>query len=386
MKSIYSTPKVVKYDDLSKPWFVYFRYNKKLFRYKFGINYINNYKERLEEANALRDALSIKLKEGWNPTLPEIESQNSKLTLSEALDFALSKKKSLVGPKTYSGYKGSIAFIKEAIVSLNLKNLLIAETKRVHVKTILEKVREQRSATNKSYNKYLDHFRAVLGELIQWDIIEFNPANKINNMPVGEVQANVPPTEKQHKIIKTYLEENHNYFYKFIVTLFHTGIRPEEILKIQLKMVNMENGEIILPPEITKTDKERVVPINQYFYKMLLSMEFENLPDHYYLFGSFRQSGKGNVGGKLDFIPGPTKMKRDTATKRWKKIVKDGLGIQVNMYSYKKAGADAKIIAGMDLDSLRELYGHSSKMMTLKYITVIKQIHRKQILEHSPDF
>ena len=57
MKSIYTIPKVVKYDDLSKPWFVYFRYNKVLFRYKYGINYINNYKKREVEANLLRDAL-----------------------------------------------------------------------------------------------------------------------------------------------------------------------------------------------------------------------------------------------------------------------------------------------------------------------------------------
>ena len=379
-------PKIVKYDDLSKSWFVYFRYDKKLFRYKFGINYINNYKERLSEAEALRDALKIKLKEGWNPNLPDIVSQNSKLTLIEALDFALAKKKPLVGPKTYSGYKGSIAFVKSAIAALHLQNLLITETKRVHIKTILEKVKEQRAASNNSYNKYLDHLRAILSELIQWDTIEFNPANNIKNMHVGETQANIPPTASEHQIIKENLEVNHRYFFNFIVTLFHTGIRPEEILKIKLKMIDLENGEITLPPEITKTDKERVVPINQFFYQTLLNMDFLNLPQDYYLFGSFRDPGKGNVGGKLDFIPGPTKMKRDTATKRWKKIVKDGLGIQANMYSYKKAGADAKILAGMDLDSLRELYGHTSKMMTLKYITVIKQIHRKQILEYSPDF
>lgn len=105
------------------------------------------------------------------------------------------------------------------------------------------------------------------------------------------------------------------------------------------------------------------------------------------MFGSFRQPGKGNVGPKLDFIPGPTKMNRDTATRRWESVVKIGLGFKdVNMYSNKHAGANAKILAGMDLDALRELYGHTSKLMTTKYATVIKEVYRKQIMENSPDF
>ena len=52
------------------------------------------------------------------------------------------------------------------------------------------------------------------------------------------------------------------------------------------------------------------------------------------MFGSYRDKGKGNVGKFLDFIPGPTKIKRDTATKRWKRIVKDGLKINVNLYVF----------------------------------------------------
>jgi site-specific recombinase XerD len=43
-------------------------------------------------------------------------------------------------------------------------------------------------------------------------------------------------------------------------------------------------------------------------------------------------------------------------------------------------------LAGIDLDTLRELYGHTSKMMTMRYAKVVKEVYRKQILEKSPDF
>jgi len=46
---------------------------------------------------------------------------------------------------------------------------------------------------------------------------------------------------------------------------------------------------------------------------------------------------------------------------------KIGLGFKsVNMYSNKYAGANAKILAVIDLDALRKLYGHTSKLMTTK--------------------
>jgi hypothetical protein len=40
-------------------------------------------------------------------------------------------------------------------------------------------------------------------------------------------------------------------------------------------------------------------------------------------------------------------------------MVKDDLGT-MNLYAMKHHGADKKILAGMNMDGLRELYGHSS--------------------------
>jgi integrase len=386
-QSNFTIPKVIKYDDLNKSWYVYFRFGGNKLVYKKGINYIKSYKKRLSEANALAKALHEKLKSGWNPLIPDEFDTSSSMNLIQALEFALEKKKDSLACKTYLGYSGSIGFVKTAIKALSLNYLPIAEVKRVHVKTILEKIKTQRKASNNSYNKYLDHFRAVLSELIQWDIIQFNPANNIKNLPVAESRANIPPTPQEQILIKNELQKNHIPFWNFIATIFHTGIRPAEILKIELGMINLENSEIILPPEITKTNKERIVPVNQFLKLIYESMNFEKLPKEYFLFGSFREPGKGNVGGKLDFIPGPTKIKRDTATKRWETVIKKGLGLKhINMYSEKHAGANAKILAGMDLDALRELYGHTSKLMTTKYATVVKEVYRKQILEKSPDF
>jgi integrase len=387
MKPEFTEPKLVKYNDFSKPWYVYFRYRGKLFRYTCDLNRIKDFTKRLKEFEALRISYYKKLKSGWNPLVPVAEFEDgSDMTLYQSLEFAIDKKAPHIDPKTLSGYNGTVRFCKESIRALGLGHLPIAGTKRVHIKALMEDMKKQRKWSNKAYNKHLGHLQAVLSELIQWDVIQFNPAHNIKMMKVEDAVINTPTSSEVKKII-SHLKSEHPDFYEFVSVIYHTGIRPVEITKLKFEMVDLENRLITLPPIITKNRKRfRVVPINDFLWKDLKNRLTSCNNNEYYLFGSYRPSGKGNVGLHKDFVPGPTKMNRDTATKRWEKVIKIGLGINVNMYSMKHYGADMKILAGVDLEALQTLYGHTSKLTTQIYAKQIKTVHRRQILELSPDF
>ena len=383
MKPIYSIPKVSKTTSL---WYVHFRYEGKQFRYKMNLNKIEDLEERAESFNRLCIAIYEKLRSGWNPNLKEVPEMGTNYTFLEALDFALSKKKPNISKKTALGYEGTIKFIKTATKQLRLINLPITEVKRVHIKTIMEKAQSNRCWTNNAYNKHLNQLKAVMSELIQYDIIESNPAHNIKNLRIEESIAHAPATDEQMKAIKKELLENHYNFYIFILLIYNLGIRPEEILKITLDMIDLDADLIVLPPNITKGRKKyRTLPITKQLKTFLESLNFEELPKSYYLFGSFRQQGKGNVGASVDFIPAPTPLKRDTATKRWHKIVKVGLGINVTMYSMKKYGANKKAEAGISIDAIQGTFGHSKKETTLIYLTKQNEINRKEIMDKSPD-
>lgn len=385
MKPVYTVPKLVKYDDLKKTWYVFFRYHGKLIKRTYDINRIHNYKQRLIAGEELAKALHIKLKDGWNPLMPDcIVEEHASLTLYQALEFALDKKQAQICAKTYSGYIGTLRFAKTAIQELNLGYLPITDTKRVHIKTILEHLYKKRSWSNNAYNKHLGHLQAVLSELIQWDIIQFNPAHNIKKMTVMDVKANIPPTPSQFREIEYHLKSKHYGLYAFMSIIYHTGIRPVEITRMKMGMLNRTRMEFVLPASITKTKKQRIVPINEFLWNDLKPIFEKEYPDSFYMFGSGRPSGKGNIGLHKDFNPGITKMNRDTVTKRWEKVVKIGLGIPVNLYSIKKLGANAKIMAGMSIRALQELFGHSSEVTTEIYITKLEEVIRKEILEKSP--
>lgn len=147
-------------------------------------------------------------------------------------------------------------FIKESIPKTKTSNILITEIKRVHIKLILEKTQQLRNWSNKSYNKNLGYLKAILSELIQWDIIEHNPSHGIKSLKVGEVTKFTPASDDEVTKIKEKILSDFLSFYAYIITIFNRGIRPEELLHIQIRMINLEKSQIVLPSNITKTDRE----------------------------------------------------------------------------------------------------------------------------------
>lgn len=386
MKKQFSVPKLIKYDDLSKSWYVYFRfYNNefpagKIFKFCKDINQnFKTYRQRQIAGEALAAALHENLKRGWNPFVPDLTHEFEGMTFYQALEFAMEKKKDNLAIGTYRDYMGTIRFVKTAISDLGLNYLEISEAKRAHIKTILEHIKKKRAWSNFAYNKNLSYLQAALSELIQWDIIPYSPAHKIKPLQVGETRANIPPTESEMKSIKANVSLKDPNFWFYVSLLYCTGIRPVEITRIKMSMIDPLNRCIILPADCTKNKRERIVPIIDFVWSQLSDVLSTHYSKDWYLFGSARPSGEGNRGKHKDFLPGPTMLKRDTATKRWHKLVKEDLGIDKNLYAMKKAGANAMIKAGMSRWALKELFGHTSELTTEIYITNQNEMLRKEV-------
>lgn len=387
MKSKFTIPKLNK---SSKYWYAHYRYEGIQFRETWGLNKITDLKERESNYKDYCKMLLKDLESGWNPNIPDAIQGQEDMYIVEALRFSLEKKQPHIDSKTYRTYRGTVDLFEQTISKLGIKQLKIADLKRIHVKLIIERTSIDEKWTPKTHNTRLGHLKILLTVLVKWDVIEANPATNIDNLKVDKSSDfNKPGTDDEIEKIKKALIEKDFRFYVYSIAVFHTGIREVELLKVTLGMINMTKNEFNLPATMTKNGKSRIVPINKYLKEYLIEMDFEKLPKDYYLFGSFKEPRVGNRGKNQflpDFLPGPTPISRDTATARWRNLVKKGLGITMNLYAMKHYGADKKILAGMNMDSLRELYGHSSKLMTEKYAKIIKEVYRKDIMDNSPDF
>jgi integrase len=379
MSSNITTPKLCK---SSARWYVYFSVNGKQKRYTGDLNRIKDLKERQTAANTFIKELKSEIASGW---LSDTQITETNYTLIDALNFSLEKKKEFISTKTFHDYKNSLSFVFPAIKSIRMEHLYIKDTRRVHVKLILERVKKDRKWSNKSYNKNLSYLSAIFNELLQWDLIETNPCYKIKRLKEEDSVANRPATSNEVLQIKKHLQNKHLGFYRFVVTIFHTGIRPVELTRITVGMVNLNNQTIIMPAHITKgRKKQRVVPINHHLLKEFEAMDLSKYPEDFYLFGRIPTGKRGR--NRIEFLPASGILKRDTPNRNWNTLVKKDLGIDVNLYAMKHTGANAKILAGIDLEALRDLYGHQSKLMTLRYAKVVKEVNRKMIIDQSPDF
>jgi integrase len=406
----YTTPTLCHYNyDLKKSWFIYFdvtnRNTRQVIRKQVrgGINFWKTKETRLKAARSVIAYWIERLENSWNPfeeVKPIVveEDKPELMTLADALDFGLSKCK--LASKTMAGYRGTVGFVKAAAVALDLAGKPMVDIRMANIKLILEKCIELYKWSNASYNKNLGYLKAILTRVEAWEIIENNPAHKIAMMPVVETEKYTPYTEEEKKAITKHLYVNHYRYYVFLMCLYQTGVRPKEILALKIKDLDLINNQILIKPDLTlensKTKKIRRVPISNVLMPFFRELDLQSYSRECYLFGSTNEPGKGNCGSAVGgargalhpdyFKPSFVRIKRDTVTKLWKKVVIDGLGIDKYLYSAKATGADDKIMAGIPLDALREMYGHQSAKMTERYVSVLKKVNALQIIEKSPGF
>lgn len=397
----YTEPKLCTYDnDVSKSWFIYFDYTNQItgeikrFQFRGRINKNKDLKERLKLGIFLVQYWKEKLIAGWSPFEAPTVNEFSNMCFTEAIDFGLSK--CSVASTTFRAYKRTVEYFKEAAIALRINKTPIAQVRRQHIKLMLDEIKNKYNWSNFSYNKYIIFFSGVLSRLVEYEIIEHNPCHNIKPLPVVETRKFIPFTDYEKTLIREKLSKVHPNFFAYCMVIYHTGIRPKEVLALKISDLNFENGMIIIKPNLeaenSKTKKIRMIPMCEHLYLLMkqLCSGFENRKD-YYVFGSpFDKKGnKGRNGGsknKKFFSPSLNKPKADTPNRLWKILIKDELGIDKYLYANKHTGTDDKLLAGLDLDSLRELYGHSSKFMTQKYASQLKNISFDKIKRFSPNF
>jgi integrase len=406
-----------------KEWYIFFKFfhagkwhERKL---REGINREHDKKKRKSLAEGLAEARLQWLKWGWNPIIdPEFKLRNVQkatveaLGFSAAMDFALSKKK--LAKKSRLDYANVLKHIKDVAKKTGFSEIPISQFEPFHVLELMDRVTQERSLSNNSYNKYLDVMRTMFTVLKRRQVVKYNPASDLEHFKVAESNKYVSLTPEEKETITEELYTKHFNFFVYIQVLYHTGIRPKEILALRISDVDLGKQLITIAPDIaqenSKTTALRHVAISNQLLPYLKAMCFENFPSSYYVFGSpFGPGGNRgsvawvSVGKSADgkktglsgamrpdyFKPSPNHIKRDTVTRFWNKLVMDpfnGLGINKHLYALKHTGADDKILAGIDLDALRELYGHKSKLMTETYAKKVREVNRKQIIENAPAF
>ncbi|HEX8577102.1 MAG TPA: site-specific integrase [Flavobacterium sp.] len=192
-------------------------------------------------------------------------------------------------------------------------------------------------------------------------------------------------TREELDLLWDYLENRNYYDYAFARMIYFTFIRPSEILRLRLWMLDLKNNKILIPPHIAKNGKKVKKTLEVYVPPVLatelekyLNLTFgDDLNPDYLVFPAFASGTFRILGNKERSITSLSECLKDHLT-RLRKIHpnlfpphKTGYGLKHsgNTYFIENNFNTKNMSALKILTFLRKQNRHSDLSMTQKYIS-----------------
>jgi len=361
--------KTCKKDALSKTWYIQYYFRDERYRDKYpkgkyflikGMNAFKTLAERREATAAyLQDIIQLHRDEGFNPITKqfykpvEMEYEIHPDThLPKALKKAMDRLK--CEQRTLIDVKNSLTHINKSIRALSYDTLSVGRTTRKHIRLILDNCANVKSYwSNSLFNNYRKYLSMLFNELLELEAIEHHPVRDISKKKT--LQKIRPTLSKDERIIvDTHLKKNHYEFWRYMQIFFHSGRRTSELLLIKHEHVDLNNQRYKVIDKKGQKSVEKWAAIKTIALPLWTEV-MSNTNEGQYLFA-------------YDLKPGDKPIRPDQITKRWKKHVKDKLGITADFYSLKHSNAD-DIAQLYSISVAQSFIGHSSEKMTRVYAT-----------------
>ncbi len=222
-------------------------------------------------------------------------------------------------------------------------NIPVKELNQQKVQKFLAERMEEKHLSPATRNRHLAHLSSVFNKGKEWGLITDNPAQGIK--PLRENGARTRFLDKEE--IQLLLNASSKEFRPILITALHSGMRKGEILKLICPDVDFKNR--IITVQDSKSGKKRMIPMDDTLYETL-----RTLPSRFkrgYVFPSPVKEGKPRFGVQRQF---------SNAVKK--------AGIEnIRFHDLRHTFASHLIMAGVDLMTVKELLGHASVTMTMRY-------------------
>lgn len=290
---LYTEPKISPAEpeskDMASDWYVWFRFfdvatdSWKQLRYKKGINEFHNFRERLAEANALRQAIKEQLKDGWNPLLKD-EQVIRIYSMREALEFILKLKIKTLKKKTGYAYTYIINHFLTWLKGRNIDMVSAKKFTGVQAQEYMDHLTITKNYSGRTFNDHLLVLRTFFNCLVDRDWILKNPfkAVKWQKQTIGR---NLAYTDAEKTLLEKELYESDRRLYYFTQIMYHCFIRRTEIASLKVKHIDMINKTILIPGENAKNMRQEGVVIPKGLEEVLKEMDLGNYSSECYVFG-----------------------------------------------------------------------------------------------------
>lgn len=237
-------------------------------------------------------------------------------------------------------WKGNQALLNKLLKEFGHLPLNAVTTRELE--SYLARKRDQEGVTAATTNRYLAALKTMFKMAVRWGYLGYNPADPIKLL---RENSEIPDalTEEQLEKLLAELPD-----YARIITTFaaDTGMRCSEMEQLQWSDIRFNERMIVVRGSNTKNDEFRVIPMTERVYNLLQELHSQNQKP------KIRQ---------LQVLP-------------WKDIrgslhnagMRAGIG-HVHPHMLRHTFATRLRDKGVPLDRIKELLGHKSMQMVLRY-------------------
>jgi integrase len=111
--------------------------------------------------------------------------------------------------------------------------------------------------------------KAFFNKGVAWGVIPINPLLSIKTSRTNEQRR---PDGLTHEEVHAILDRLSGQYKAFALILCHTGLRRREALELHWSDVNLFNRTLTVRPEIAKSRRQRVIPLNSIALQVLFSL------------------------------------------------------------------------------------------------------------------
>ena len=205
-------------------------------------------------------------------------------------------------------------------------------------------------------NRYLGSFKAIFAKAREWGFISEDLVYKIKALPVDPIGYCRFLSEKEQRDLLKALNDREakagssknfsDHLMPMVLTALNTGLRKGELCTLKKEQVNLRQKYV---SQLGKNGKVRHIPLNDTAYNALRDWIKQTKSE--YLFPNPNRSDA------------PIKDIKSS----WKNLMKDAGIKNFRWHDMRHHFASQLVMAGVPLNTVRELLDHSDIKMTLRY-------------------
>ena len=296
------------------------------------IDYASSGSSRYKDAEALLLQRKQSIKEGKQPETKKIVNYSFNELIAEYLKWA----------ERQRCFKSKVYLIKQLVdtfgrLPLRRFNTMLVEQYQTE--------RLQRGNKPATVNRLLATLKHAFTKAVEWDMVEEDTLKRIRKVKF------LPENNKRLRFLskeecQALINACDAHLKPIVITALNTGMRKSETLSLKWDNVDLKHGFILL--DITKNGERREIPINDTLRSTLEDITRRlDIPYVFYdpVTGNYYQDVKRSF---------------HTALRNAK--IKD-----FHFHDLRHTFASHLIMSGIDLTTVKELLGHKTLTMTLRY-------------------